>query len=158
VATSAAPSASSWPPSTLIAALGDSPAGLLAWVGEKLLGWSDGTGGPAFSADELLTWVTAYWFTGTIGTSFSTYVEPSRLPDRVPVPTVLSAFSHDIIPAPRSYAEAFADVRRFVEHDSGGHLAAWERPDAYVADLRLAAQVAARTAAQVAAQMAAQVD
>jgi hypothetical protein len=30
---------------------------------EKLIGWSDTTGGidAAFSKDEILTWVTAYW-------------------------------------------------------------------------------------------------
>ncbi|MEU9786024.1 epoxide hydrolase family protein [Streptomyces phaeochromogenes] len=130
-------------PSTLIASLGDSPAGLLAWIGEKLLDWPDTVcGEPAFSRDELLTWVTAYWFTGTIGTSFSTYVEPSRLPDRVETPTVISGFPRDIIAAPRSYAEQFVNLRQFIEHESGGHFAAWERPDAYAADVRRAVDLA----------------
>jgi pimeloyl-ACP methyl ester carboxylesterase len=129
-------------PNTLIAALGDSPAGLLAWIGEKLLDWPDaGDGTPAFSPDELLTWATAYWFTGTIGTSFSTYVEPARVPDRVEAPTVLSAFSHDIILAPRSFAAQFVNLQRFVAHEAGGHFAAWERPEAYAADLRLAVEL-----------------
>jgi pimeloyl-ACP methyl ester carboxylesterase len=126
-------------PSTLMAALGDSPAGLLAWIGEKLLDWPDVVDGEAgFSPDELLTWVSAYWFTGSIGTSFSTYVEPSRLPERVDTPTVISAFPADIIAAPRSYAEHFVNVQQFVEHESGGHFAAWECPDEYAADLRRA--------------------
>jgi pimeloyl-ACP methyl ester carboxylesterase len=43
-------------PSTLMAGLGDSPAGLAAWIGEKLLAWSDRDDGPAFTRDELLTW------------------------------------------------------------------------------------------------------
>lgn len=129
-------------PSTLIASLGDSPAGLLAWVGEKLLNWPDTVSGvPAFSRDELLTWVTAYWLTGTIGTSFSTYVEPSRLPERVETPTIMSAFPRDIIAAPRSYAAAFVNVQGFIEHESGGHFAAWEQPEEYAADLRLAAEL-----------------
>ena len=69
-------------PGTLIAGLGDSPAGLLAWIAEKLLSWSAETAGrQAFTRDELLTWVSAYWFTGTIGSSFSTYVEPAPVPD-----------------------------------------------------------------------------
>jgi pimeloyl-ACP methyl ester carboxylesterase len=127
-------------PGTLMAALGDSPAGLLAWIGEKLTGWSDPAAGePAFSPEELLTWVSAYWFSETIGTSFSNYVQPARLPARIETPTALSAFAHDIMPAPRSWAEAFVNVAEFTEHESGGHFAAWERPQDYAADVRRAA-------------------
>ncbi len=115
-------------PNTLAVALGDSPAGLAAWLVEKLESWSDES---AFTADELLTWVTAYWVTGTIGTSFATYTEPASVPDRIETPTVLSAFPHDIKPAPRSYAEAFVNVREYVEHRAGGHFAAWEQPRSY---------------------------
>ncbi|MFD8781030.1 epoxide hydrolase family protein [Kitasatospora sp. NPDC059599] len=128
-------------PNTLAVALGDSPAGLAAWIVEKLESWSDG---PAFTPDELLTWVTAYWATGTIGTSFSTYTEPVDLPDRIDTPTVLSVFAHDTKPEPRSYAEAFLDVRAYVEHRAGGHFAAWEQPEAYVRDLRRAVELGRR--------------
>jgi pimeloyl-ACP methyl ester carboxylesterase len=129
-------------PSTLMASLGDSPAGLLAWIGEKLIDWSDPVDGErAFSPDDLLTWISAYWFTDTIGTSFSTYVQPARLPARIETPTALSVFAHDIMPAPRSWAEAFANVADFIEHESGGHFAAWERPRDYADDVRHAAEV-----------------
>jgi pimeloyl-ACP methyl ester carboxylesterase len=127
-------------PNTLAVALGDSPAGLAAWIVEKLQSWSDKS---AFTPDELLTWVTAYWVTGTIGTSFATYVEPVVLPDRIDTPTVLSVFPRDLKPEPRSYAEAFLNVRDYVEHPSGGHFAAWEQPEAYVGDLRRAVKLAA---------------
>ncbi|WP_126635066.1 epoxide hydrolase family protein [Embleya hyalina] len=126
-------------PNTLAAALGDSPAGLAAWIVEKLESWSDEA---AFTPDELLTWVTAYWATGTIGTSFATYAEPVVLPGRIDTPTVLSVFAHDLKPEPRSYAEAFLDIREYVEHHAGGHFAAWERPEAYVGDLRRAVDLA----------------
>ncbi len=125
-------------PNTLAVALGDSPAGLAAWIVEKLQGWSDES---AFTPDELLTWVTAYWVTGTIGTSFATYTEPATLPGRVETPTVLSVFPRDIKPEPRSYAEAFLNVREYVEHRAGGHFAAWEQPEAYVGDLRRAVEL-----------------
>jgi len=125
-------------PNTLAVALGDSPAGLAAWIVEKLEGWSDES---AFTTDELLTWVTAYWMTGTIGTSFATYAEPVDLPDRVETPTVLSVFPHDIKPEPRSYAEAFLNVREYVEHPAGGHFAAWEQPEAYAGDVRRAVKL-----------------
>ena len=122
-------------PNTLAVALGDSPAGLAAWIAEKLEAWSDEA---AFTPDELLTWITAYWATGTIGTSFATYTEPVAIPHRVETPTLLSVFPRDIKPAPRSYAEAFVNIAEYVEHPAGGHFAAWEQPDAYAADLRRA--------------------
>ncbi|MFG1643370.1 alpha/beta fold hydrolase [Amycolatopsis sp. NPDC049252] len=125
-------------PSTLAVALGDSPAGLAAWIAEKLESWSDES---AFTPDELLTWVSAYWVTGTIGTSFATYTEPGTLPDRVGTPTVLSVFPHDLKPEPRSYAEAFLNVREYVRHPAGGHFAAWEQPAAYAADVRRAVKL-----------------
>jgi pimeloyl-ACP methyl ester carboxylesterase len=125
-------------PNTLAVALGDSPAGLAAWIVEKLEAWS---GESAFTPDELLTWVTAYWVTGTIGTSFATYAEPAAIPDRVKTPTVLSVFPHDIKPAPRSYAEAFLNVSDYVEHRAGGHFAAWEQPHTYAGDVRRAVKL-----------------
>lgn len=130
-------------PNTLAVALGDSPAGLAAWIVEKLEAWSDES---SFTPDELLTWVTAYWVTGTIGTSFATYAEPAEIPGRIETPTVLSAFPHDIKPAPRSYAEAFLNVCDYVEHDAGGHFAAWEQPQAYADDVRRAVKLASRAA------------
>ncbi|MER0443425.1 alpha/beta fold hydrolase [Streptomyces sp. Edi4] len=125
-------------PNTLAMALGDSPAGLAAWLGEKLDSWS---GARAFTLDELLTWITAYWVTGTIGTSFTTYTEPVTLPDRIETPTVLSIFSDDTKPEPRSYAEAFLNVREYVEHPVGGHFAAWQQPEAYARDLHRAVEL-----------------
>jgi pimeloyl-ACP methyl ester carboxylesterase len=126
-------------PSTLAVALGDSPAGLAAWLVEKLDGWS---GEAAFTDDEILTWVSAYWATGTIGTSFATYAEPCALPERVDTPTVLSVFAQDTKPEPRGYAEAFLDVREYREHPVGGHFAAWEQPRAYADDVRRAVRLA----------------
>jgi pimeloyl-ACP methyl ester carboxylesterase len=141
-------------PNTLATGLADSPAGLAAWIVEKLIGWSDTTGGidAAFSKDEILTWVTAYWLSNTIGTSFSPYVEAARPADRVETPTVLSVFPHDILPAPRSYAEVFVNVQAFVEHAAGGHFAAWEQPAAYAADLDRAVRLGSASLVQDAAR------
>jgi pimeloyl-ACP methyl ester carboxylesterase len=126
-------------PNTIAVALGDSPAGLAAWIVEKLEAWSDES---AFTPDELLTWVTAYWATGTIATSFAMYTETDVLPGYVDTPTVFSAFPQDVIPAPRSYAEAFLNVVEYVEHPGGGHFAAWEQPSAYSEALRRAVEIA----------------
>jgi pimeloyl-ACP methyl ester carboxylesterase len=128
-------------PATLAVALGDSPAGLAAWIAEKLERWS---GGQAFTTDELLTWVTAYWATGTIGTSFATYTEPAVLPARIDTPTVFSVFPDDTKPEPRSYAETFLNIREYVQHRAGGHFAAWEQPEAYADDVRRAVALGGR--------------
>jgi pimeloyl-ACP methyl ester carboxylesterase len=132
-------------PDTLSTGLGDSPAGLLAWVGEKLLRWTDV--GPddraAFTDDELLTWVTAYWVSGSIGTSFAPYAAaaPKDWP-RIAAPTVFTVFPRDLVNAPRRFAERFFAVADWREFPAGGHFAAWERPEDYLWGLRRALELA----------------
>lgn len=46
-------------PQTLSYAFADSPVALLAWIYEKLVDWTDGY---AWTDDEILTWVSIYWF------------------------------------------------------------------------------------------------
>ncbi len=121
-------------PHTLAAGLADSPAGLAAWLLEKLHGWTD----VPFDDDDLLTWISAYWFTTAIGTSFATYTEPVAPAPYVATPTMLSTFAHDTKPAPRGFASRFVNVQAHAEHDQGGHFAAWEVPEVFVADLRTA--------------------
>ena len=62
-------------PQSLAYGLNDSPAGLAAWVVEKLRAWSDCQGNPEnkFSKDEILTLVSIYWHTGSIGTAVRIY-------------------------------------------------------------------------------------
>ncbi len=127
-------------PHTLAVGLGDSPAGLAAWIVEKLRSWSDcgGDVGSVWSREELLTWLTLYWVTGAIGTSFSPYAEHEDVPDHLDVPTALTLFPHDLVPAPRAFAERFFDVRSCDERPDGGHFGAWERPEAFAAGVRAA--------------------
>ena len=127
-------------PHTLAVGLGDSPAGLAAWIAEKLRGWSDcgGDVDSVFPRDDLLTWVTAYWLTGCIGTSFAPYARQSPPFERIDVPTVVSQFPQELLHAPRSFAEKVLDVRVWQEPTAGGHFAAWEQPEAYVAGVRAA--------------------
>ena len=124
-------------PMTAAYGLSDSPAGLAGWIVEKLRSWSDDFAA-AFPPDELLTHLTLYWVTNTIGSSFGPYVErPPGDPDsRVTVPTAVSVFPKDLVKAPREFAERFFAVRRWVEHDRGGHFAALEVPDLFAGDLR----------------------
>jgi pimeloyl-ACP methyl ester carboxylesterase len=133
-------------PHTLAVGLGDSPAGLAAWIIEKLRSWSDCGGDveSVFGREDLLTWITAYWLTGTIGTSFCAYVEPDRPGERHHVPTAFSLFPHDLVNAPRSFAQRLFDLRFWDERPDGGHFASWERPNAYVAGVRAAVAAAAQ--------------
>lgn len=56
-------------PSTIAHALSSSPLALLAWIGEKLLDWTDADP----STDEILETAALYWFTTTFPTSIYPY-------------------------------------------------------------------------------------
>jgi pimeloyl-ACP methyl ester carboxylesterase len=128
-------------PHTLAVGLGDSPAGLTAWLLEKLRSWTDCGGDveSVFARDELLTWISAYWVSGAIGTSFTPYAEGGSKPRRrIEIPTAFTLFPKDLVNAPREFADRFFDVRSWSEEASGGHFAAWEQPARYVAGVRTA--------------------
>ena len=86
------------PADTAAFGLTDSPARLAAWIVEKLRAWSD-CGGDVergFTRDEILTNVTLYWLTGTIGSSMRMYhanavVPPAQRDRRIEVPSGFSA-------------------------------------------------------------------
>ena len=132
-------------PHTLAVGLGDSPAGTAAWVVEKLRSWTDchGDVSTVFTRDELLTWVSVYWFSGAIGTSFTAYVDGGPKPsDRLDIPTVFTVFPQDLANAPRTFAERFYDVKDWREEPAGGHFAAWEQPELFVAGVQSALSLA----------------
>lgn len=133
-------------PDTLAVGLGDSPAGLAAWIVEKLRTWSDcgGDVDAVFPRADLLTWLTLYWVTGAIGTSFTPYARRGAPEtDRVTVPLVATVFPGDIYPAPRAAAERFFDVHDWQEPERGGHFGAWEFPEAFAAGVRSAIEAGA---------------
>jgi pimeloyl-ACP methyl ester carboxylesterase len=128
-------------PLTLAYGLSDSPVGLLAWIVEKLRAWSDCGGdlSTRFSDDDVLTWVSLYWLTNTISTSFRPYSDfyatPTRTP-RVTVPTGLAVFPKDLSQPPREWAERCYAITRYTAMPRGGHFAAFEEPDLLADDLR----------------------
>lgn len=67
-------------PQSLAYGLTDSPAGLAAWVVEKLRAWSDCQGNVenTFSKDQILTLASIYWHTGSIGTAVRIYYSSGR--------------------------------------------------------------------------------
>jgi pimeloyl-ACP methyl ester carboxylesterase len=130
-------------PQTAAFGLTDSPAGPAAWIVAKLRAWSD-CGGDVekrFTKDEILTNVTIYWLTRTIGSSMRMYRANSAIPveqqsRRVATPSGFAVFPADILPAPRAWMERTANVTRFTEFDRGGHFAPFEEPELYAAELR----------------------
>jgi pimeloyl-ACP methyl ester carboxylesterase len=135
-------------PQTLAYGLTDSPVGLAAWLLEKWHGWSDSGGDldERFDRDFLLTLVTLYWVTNTIGTSIRDYVDNRAAgtatlgpDDYVTVPTAIANFHSNFVSEgmlPREWAERIYDVTRFTNMPRGGHFAAAEEPDLLAADLR----------------------
>jgi pimeloyl-ACP methyl ester carboxylesterase len=131
-------------PQTLSYALNDSPAGLAAWIIEKFRTWSDCEGDPAsvITRDRLLTNITAYWVTGTAGSSIRLYRESMEAGvfggpgGRVDVPTGVAVFPKELVHFPRSWVAAAYDLRHWTEQPRGGHFAAMEQPALFVADVR----------------------
>jgi pimeloyl-ACP methyl ester carboxylesterase len=130
-------------PQTAAVGLTDSPAGLAAWIVEKLRSWSDCDGDleSVYTKDEILTLVTTYWLTGTIGSSMRMYranagIPADQLARRVETPSGFSIFAGDVVRAPRSWLEREANVVYATEPPRGGHFAPFEQPEAYAAELR----------------------
>lgn len=124
-------------PDTLAAALNDSPAGLLAWLAEKLVEWSDTPPGDPraveqrISRDRILTEAMIYWVTQSIASSFRPYYEGADQPDPIPptsVPAAIFIQRHEAA-YPESLARRhYLDVRVFDRLEEGGHFTVGEVP------------------------------
>jgi microsomal epoxide hydrolase len=135
-------------PQTLAYGLTDSPVGQLAWIVEKFREWTDAARVPedAVSRDRLLTNVMIYWLTATAGSSAQFYYEIADVlpiadppPEQQPIGVQLgvAVFPHDIFLPVRRYADlAFPNIVHWSEFGRGGHFAAMEEPDLFVADVR----------------------
>ncbi|KAK0546345.1 hypothetical protein OC861_005310 [Tilletia horrida] len=128
-------------PSTLGLVCASSPLALLAWIGEKFYAWTDEDP----SESEVLTSLTLWWLTDTMGRSLYPYRNRPPLgvqtviglPENyIRVPTGHSDFPKEIIPSPRAWIEGTCNLKWYRVHSSGGHFAAMEKPDDFVQDLR----------------------
>ncbi|KAI1469322.1 epoxide hydrolase 1 [Daldinia caldariorum] len=128
-------------PHTVGFALADSPVGLLAWIREKLVDWTDAY---PWTDDEVLTWVSVYAFSEAgPDASVRLYYETVNRPSDAAlskawngkVPLGLSHFPMDVTVVPSSWAK-LGPVVFEKRHEHGGHFAAFEKPDELVADLR----------------------
>jgi microsomal epoxide hydrolase len=128
-------------PQTVGVGLNDSPAGLLAWIVEKLRTWSDCDGDPerVFTRDQMITNVMTYWVTGTITSSARLYWElqhSDRNVERVDVPTGIARYPKEVIQFPRPWVEHRYNITHWADMPRGGHFAAMEQPELFVDDVR----------------------
>ena len=134
-------------PQTLAYALNDSPLGLAAWIVERRRAWSDCDGDVErrFSKDDLLTTLSVYWFTETIGTSMRFYkeslgMEPWRPAHQrkpaVEAPTGIAVLPRELIITPRKTAQRNANLMHWSLLSAGGHFAPAEEPQALIEDVR----------------------
>jgi pimeloyl-ACP methyl ester carboxylesterase len=130
-------------PQTPAYGLTDSPAGLAAWIVEKLRGWSDCDGNVenVFTLDDILRKISIFWFTGTIGSSMRFYRENRLRPnhfapgERVLPPLGVALFPAEPMP-PRAWVERVFDVTRWTQMPRGGHFGAQESPELLAKEIR----------------------
>ncbi|CAG8002642.1 unnamed protein product [Penicillium olsonii] len=132
-------------PQTIGIALQDSPVALLSWIYEKLHDWTDSY---PWTDDEVLTWVSIYWFSvGGPAASVRIYYETMHsgpikgkslddLLGYVPVKLGIAHLPLEISVMPSTWAAVLGPLVRESEHTHGGHFAAWEVPTVIVEDLQ----------------------
>ena len=124
------------------------PVGQAAWIVERFYDWSDHRSTPfeaVFTRDQLLTNVMIYVMTGSFTTGawyYRALLEGGGAPlaegQRCETPTAYANFPGEALYAapPRAYAERAYNITRWTEQPRGGHFAAMEQPDLFVADVR----------------------
>jgi pimeloyl-ACP methyl ester carboxylesterase len=135
-------------PQTVAFGLTDSPAGLAAWIVDLFRAFSD-CGGEIesrFTRDQILTNLTIYWATATIGPSMRGYYDfahfemPPPPEARVEVPSGFAVFADSYRPGsartPRELAEHAFNITRWTSMPRGGHFAALEEPELLAEEIR----------------------
>ncbi len=128
-------------PQTLAYGLTDSPAAQAAWIYEKFYAWTDNSGEPesALARDAMLDNIMLYWLPATAGSSARLYWESlayfkSR---QLTLPVGVTIYPREIFRPSRRWAERhFANIVHWNEAFRGGHFAALEQPDLFVAELQ----------------------
>ncbi|KAK6346498.1 hypothetical protein TWF696_006624 [Orbilia brochopaga] len=129
-------------PQTIGYSIEDSPSGLLGWILDKLHDWTDDY---PWTDDEVLTWVSIYWFSiGGPTASVRLYYESQHLPmedklkyiEWAKCPMGVSHFPKDINVSPTVWARPMGNFVFERVHDAGGHFAAWEKPQVLANDLK----------------------
>jgi pimeloyl-ACP methyl ester carboxylesterase len=130
-------------PQTVAYGLTDSPAAQCAWIVEKFAAWSDCDGHPenSFSRDSLLDNVMVYWLNATAASSARLYWESFGTAfaavEEIATPTAYVAYPREIIRLSERLARTrFTDLRYYNRVERGGHFAALEVPEIFLAEVR----------------------
>ncbi|WP_199300431.1 epoxide hydrolase family protein [Trichocoleus sp. FACHB-262] len=138
-------------PQTIGYGLTDSPTGLAAW----LLGhpgftqWTSSSSDSAKSPtkDEVLDDITLYWLTNSAVSSARLYWENktsllnaiAQKTAEISLPVAITVFPGEIYRAPETWARrAYRNLIYFHEANKGGHFAAWEQPQLFSEEIRVA--------------------
>jgi len=133
-------------PSSLSFGLSDSPAGMAGWVLEKWRSWSDCDGDldSIFDPDFLLSLLTIFWVTNSIGTAAMDYFDNKnsgytlKEDEFVSTPTAIAAFGNAFVKEhfpPKEWVSRMYNVTRWTQMPKGGHFAAAEQPLLFCQDL-----------------------
>jgi pimeloyl-ACP methyl ester carboxylesterase len=132
-------------PQTIGYSLTDSPAGLAAWITEKVRSWTDPRS--EITRDAMLDNIMLYWLPRAGASSARLYWEslsdverwlqgPLEKADIVHAPAGCSIFPYELQRPSRLEAEQrFTDIRYWNELDLGGHFAAWEQPELFAIEV-----------------------
>src|SRR5215217_5211899 len=144
-------------PQTIGYALLDSPVALAAWMLDHdtdsyykiSRAFLDGQPAGNLTRDHILDNITLYWLTGTVASAARSYWEDGQAlaqarasgqaPPEVSLPVGFTTFPGEIWRTPRSWVEnSYPNVTYFNEVDKGGHFAAWEEPELFSTEIRVA--------------------
>jgi pimeloyl-ACP methyl ester carboxylesterase len=142
-------------PQTIGYALLESPVALAGWMLDHdtdsyykiSRAFVDGQPAGNLTRDHILDNVTLYWLTGTGASAARSYWEGGRAAalvngkaaPAVTIPVGFTTFPGEIFRAPRSWAEKlYPTLAYFNEAEKGGHFAAWEEPELFSEELRVA--------------------
>ncbi len=127
-------------PQTIGYSLSDSPVGQAAWIYEKLDQWSDPNDAPALSRDEMLDNIMLYWLSNTGTSSARLYFESFATDfstQKLDIPVAVSVFPGELYRPLKVWGErAYSKLYYWNEVAKGGHFAAFEQPEIFVAELR----------------------
>lgn len=132
-------------PQTIGYALVDSPAGMAAWMYEKIAQWAYPAGAPerVLGRDAILDDLSLYWLTRTGASAARIYWEDHsnnfNARGVIDLPVAVSVFPGEIFRAPKSWAtRCYSNLFYFNEAPDGGHFAAWEKPLVFAEEVRAA--------------------
>jgi pimeloyl-ACP methyl ester carboxylesterase len=126
----------------------DSPIGLASWILDhdarsyELMARVFAGRPEGLTRDDILDNITLYWLTNTAISSARLYWE-NKLAffdvKNVTIPVAVSVYPDELYAAPQSWTQrAYSKLIYFNRLEKGGHFAAWEQPELFSTELRVA--------------------